>query len=224
VLGAVALLSACDDQTETLPRGYGGGTFGQAPATSTGGGAGGGAGSSQSGGSSGGSNGGGTNGGGADTGSSSGSQSSSNSNGSGAAPSSSQANAAIAAVGACMQQQLFDAIGFDQLTTAPDANDPNPQIQFCSDCHATGQNGFVMAVGTANDNTFAQTKTMPYVQAYVGYSGNAPAPSNAIFDKSIASQTLGSTHPRFELTPDMPAAIHAFAADAVTRWQNKQCN
>jgi hypothetical protein len=205
-LGAMALLCACDDQGgDSLPRSYGGGAFGKAPASSSGGGAGGGADTS-------GSNGAGSSGsGGADTGS----QSSSSS-------SSPQSNAALAAVGGCMQQSMFDAIGFDQLTTTPDDNDPSDPA-FCSSCHDQGQNGFVMAFGTQNDDTFSRTRTMPFVQAYVSVSNGAPQPSNAIWNESIASQTLGSKHPRFELTPDMTEAIRAFAADAVTRFSNKQC-
>jgi hypothetical protein len=135
----------------------------------------------------------------------------------------------LAAVGRCMQQSKFDAIHFEGLMTMPRDNEDPETCMGCNNapcrtCHSGGEAGFWMAVGSAiEDHTFQETQVAPYVRKFVTLQGAEPVPSNALWNKAIATQSAPAyTHPMFDVSKQN-AAIVDFVQDAITRYKSGAC-
>jgi hypothetical protein len=133
-------------------------------------------------------------------------------------------------IGECLDQTLFDAIGFEALRTEPgDDEDADTctgcdHVQ-CNRCHTAGDGNFYMAVGSGlDDTTFQKTREAQFIIKYIGLNGATPVASNAIEAKS--QSTIADPmhyHPMFKITPEMQQAIATFANNAIYKYLAGQC-
>lgn len=133
-------------------------------------------------------------------------------------------------IGSCLQQPLFDAIGFQNLVTQPRANEDANQCTGCNNvqcntCHTAGDAGFYMGVGSTIDPfTFAKTKTAKYIVHYIGLNGVQPVPSQRIKAKAALVATAPAySHPMFVVAPEMELAINNFVNAAISNYNAKLC-
>ena len=133
-------------------------------------------------------------------------------------------------IGDCLDENLFKAIGFENLRTQPGQNENADTCTGCNKaqcnvCHTAGDGGFYMALGSGlDDTTFAKTKQAAFVIKYIGLNGTTPVPSSAIKLKSD-STVLDPMHyhPMFKLDAAMLKGIDDFAKAAIYKYLAGQC-
>ena len=140
-------------------------------------------------------------------------------------------------VAQCASQTDWDAIGWEKLTTQP-RTDENPNkcsgcaYALCASCHAGGEQGFFMDMGTSFDpdgsvafqQSFQGPSTAEYVIQYFGLNGTTPVASNAIMAKQQAvAAGPAYSHPMFVVPQAMQTALSAFVTDAITSYTNHTC-
>jgi hypothetical protein len=143
----------------------------------------------------------------------------------------------LAEVAGCASQQDWDAIGWATLTTQP-RPDENPNkcsgcaYALCASCHAGGEQGFFMDLGTAFDpdgavafqQTFQGPSMATYEIQYFGLNGTTPVASNAIMTKQQAVATAPAySHPMFVMPAAMQTALNTFVQDAITSYTSHTC-
>ncbi len=143
----------------------------------------------------------------------------------------------LAQVAQCVSQEDWSAIGWAKLKTQPRA-DENPDkcsgcaYALCASCHAGGEQGFFMDLGTSFDpdgsiafqQTFQGPQMDSYVIQYFGLNGTTPVASNAILVKQQAVATGPAySHPMFVMPQAMQTAMNTFASDAITKYENHTC-
>jgi len=138
----------------------------------------------------------------------------------------------------CMSYTAFTDSSANGSAAADIAKSQTTQYGDCNACHNQGDGGFWASYGTVQgqDMTmmmFQQTQQFPYITKWVtgtvDASGNFKdlAPSNAIANQSaLASQCMKGTpcHPKFQLDPNVVAAINAFVTDTITKWHAGTCS
>jgi cytochrome c553 len=136
----------------------------------------------------------------------------------------------------CMQKDLFARINLCMATTKPRIgengnNCTGCKYEACANCHAAGgQNtGFWCSATRQNttdvDDTFENSKKLPFIRRYFGLSGTEAVASNAIRNKSTATANATSTaaHPWYELDAAKQKALDVFVADALDRYARGDC-
>jgi cytochrome c553 len=143
----------------------------------------------------------------------------------------------LSQVAQCVSQSDWNAIGWGNLRTQPRPNE-NPNkcsgcaYATCASCHAGGEQGFFMDMGTAFDpdgsiafqQTFQGPSSASFVIQYFGLNGTTPVASNAILNKQQAVATGPAySHPMFVMPAAMQSALSTFVNDAITSYTSHAC-
>ena len=145
---------------------------------------------------------------------------------------------ALTQFASCMSYTAFTDSSANGASAADVAKSQTTQYGDCNACHNAGDGGFWASYGTVQgqDMTkmmFTETQQFPYITKWVtgtvDTNGNFKdlAPSNAIADQAaLASQCMQGTpcHPKFQLDPNVVAAINTFVTNTITAWHNGTCN
>jgi len=137
----------------------------------------------------------------------------------------------------CMSYSAFTDSSANGASAADIAKSQTTQYGDCNACHNQGDGGFWASYGNLGGQNmtmtmFQQTQQFPYIAKWVtgtvDSNGNFKdlAPSNAIANQAaLASQCMPGTpcHPKFQLDPNVSAAITAFVTNTITAWHAGTC-
>ncbi len=142
----------------------------------------------------------------------------------------------LAKLGNCLDQTKFKAILLQDLRTIKrkdeNANNCTGCDQApCQTCHQQGEYAMHSNFGKLGMATFPALQanaTSPegiYIASkYITTNGTTLVPSTALKDKATVTATGAKySHPMFQISTTMDAAITAFAQDAITKYNAKQC-
>jgi hypothetical protein len=147
-------------------------------------------------------------------------------------------------LGDCFDEELFRAIGLQDLRTTrrQSGNNPNNYNENantctgcnqapCMTCHSGDDaTNFVLSLGNPNlpaTYTFEESKkTNPaYIQKYFATSPTGEPEGSLGLRKKADATRLDRpyTHPMYRIGDNMQGRIDTFVNDAITRYKNKQC-
>jgi hypothetical protein len=143
----------------------------------------------------------------------------------------------MAKLGNCLDQTKFTAIGLANLRTVPRTNENTDNCTGCNNepcqtCHSQGEMTmhayFQGNLGTKTFDVLKANGTSPQgtylISKYITTNGTNLVPGTGIQDKATVTQAGPRySHPMFKVSATMSAAITAFAQDAITKFNAKQC-
>lgn len=138
-----------------------------------------------------------------------------------------------AALGGCMNLQLFNAIGLAQLRTIRRNNENANNCTGCNNapcmtCHSSDPaTGVIIAYGNNNvpaNHTFEMAKQVPFMDIVIGTNGTEIVGSKKLAVKADATaKDKPYTHPMYAISTEMQGRIDAFAADVAAKYKAGQC-
>jgi hypothetical protein len=136
-------------------------------------------------------------------------------------------------LGQCFDQQLFNAIGLQNLRTTRRQNENANNCTGCNNapcmtCHTSDvSTGVIIAYGNNNvpaTYTFDNAKQVPFMDAFIGTNGTDITGSKKLQLKGEATaKDKPYTHPMYTVSATVQSAIDAFAADVANKYKAGQC-